>query len=121
MEGRLGRLISKLRGNDSRQQTHADIERRLPGINNRLEDIRLRLQEPHIEHELRGVDLIPVFDPGSTVVESAIQAGIKPPTRTYLTPDSPLMSGSLAEIPDSRLRHEAVNARIIAVTSSSRR
>ncbi len=79
------------------------------------------MQEPHIEYELtKDARAIPVFDPGSAAVERAIQAGLEPPRREYITPDSPLMTGSLADIPEPRLRHEAVGARRVAAAQASR-
>ncbi|KKQ75420.1 MAG: hypothetical protein US96_C0011G0018 [Candidatus Woesebacteria bacterium GW2011_GWB1_38_5b] len=93
MEGKLGRLLERV-GLQEPQQREGEnsfdyLNRRSPGMGDRLRSSMEQAKEPHIAHELHGVTFVPVHLPGFRAIDAARAAGEPIPPITPVTEATP--------------------------------
>lgn len=98
MEGRLGRLLEKVGLQQTQQregESHFDyLNRRSPGMGDRLRSSMETAMEPHIAYELHGMTAVPVHHPGFRAIEAAKAAGEPIPPITPVAEAQPLQLGT---------------------------
>ena len=96
MEGKLGRLLERVGLQEPRQREGEEyfdyLNRRTPGMGDRLRSSMEQAMEPHIAYELHGITAVPVHHPGFRAINAARAAGEPIPPITPVTevpPEAP--------------------------------